>query len=411
MTPIPAPLSTLAGFVILLVPGLVWLALLGRRQRELLRLDEALFLAVAVSVSFSAWLALALAEAGRFGLGMAVTLIGIASAAALLLGRQRLGNPLPKLRSPRDIVPAAVVLALCVGLQARPTEYLVGGRDPGTYIAAMGLTARTGGIVYTDPGVLSIPPEDVELFYRNAKNPDYSWGRFLGFPLENPRSGRVFPEFFHLFPAFGAYLFATMGVKGALATPPIFGVLGTLGAFFAFRRLFGDATGLLAALLLAVNVVQVWFGRYPVSEPFWQFLFFLALLCLTLFEDHAAPGFGALFGAVLGLSLLLRIDSVLIVVPLAVYVLVGRAHGVLPWRKAALFLVPFACFAGHAVFHAIFFARKYLLSVVNRPYWQQPLWIWLLAGLLGLLAVWAAGRFGERLVRLLEARGDLLRVA
>jgi len=410
VTPVPAPLATLAGFFILFVPGLTFLALLGRRQRELLRVDEALFLAVAVSVSFSSWLALVLAEAGRFSLVTAATLIAGAACAALLLGRRRVSNPLPPLRGASDVVPAAVVLALALGLQARPTEYLLGGRDPGTYIAAMALTARTGGIAFTDPGVLSIPPEDVELFYREAaSNPDYSWGRFMGFPLENPRSGRVFPEFFHLFPAFGAYLFASMGVKGALATPPIFGVLGTLGAYFAFRRLFGHAPGLLAALLLAVNVVQVWFGRYPVSEPFSQLLFFLALFALAVFEDHEAPAFGALFGVALGLSLLVRVDSVLIVAPLALYVLVARAHGVLPWRKAALVLVPFGLLALHAAFHAAFFARKYLLSVVNRPYWQQPLWVWLLAAGLVLVALWAANRHAERLVRLIESRGDLLR--
>src|SRR6185295_1995039 len=147
-----------------------------------------------------------------------------------------------------------------------PSEYLLGGRDPGTYIGAMGVIARTGGIAYTDPVVRSIPPQDVELFYRNAQSPDFNWGRFMGFPLESPRTGRVYPEFFHLFPSFGAYLFQAMGVKGALATPPVFGILGTLGVFLALRRLFGDAAALLGGLLLATNVVQVWFARYPVSE-------------------------------------------------------------------------------------------------------------------------------------------------
>lgn len=409
MTPVAAPLATLCGLFVLLVPGLVFLALLGRRQRDALRLDEALFLTVAVSVCFSAWVALVLAEAGRFSLGRATSLLAGASLLALVLGRRRLAPPLPPLRRAADILPALLLLALALGLQARPTEYLVGGRDPGTYIAAMGLTARTGGIVYTDPGVLSIPPEDVELFYRNPGNPDYSWGRFLGFPLENPRSGRVFPEFFHLFPAFGAYLFATMGVKGALATPPVFGVLGTLAAFFAFRRLFGEAVGLLAALLLSLNVVQVWFARYPVSEPFSQFLFFLALLALALHEDHDAPAFGALFGTALGLSLLVRIDSILVLLPLALYLLVGRAHRTLDARRALLLLAPFGLLGIHAAFHATFFARKYLVSVVNRPYWQQPAWVWTGLLALGLLALWAAGHYGERLVRLLEERGATLR--
>jgi hypothetical protein len=409
VTPVAAPLATLCGLFVLLVPGLVFLALLGRRQRGLLRFDEALFLAVAVSVAAAAWVALVLAEIGRFHVVTAALVLAAASGAALALGRRRLGPPLPPVRRAADIAPAVLLLVLALGLQARPTEYLVGGRDPGTYVAAMGLTARTGGIAYTDPGVLSIPSEDVALFYRNPDSPDYTWGRFLGFSLENPRSGRVFPEFFHLFPAFGAYLFATMGVKGALATPPIFGILGSLGAFFAFRRLFGDAVGLLAALLLCLSVVQVWFARYPVSEPFSQFLFCLALLALAVDEDHDAPAFAALFGVALGLQLLVRIDSVLILAPLLLFLMVGRAHRSLAARRAALVLLPFGALAVHAGLHALFFARKYLLSVVNRPYWQQPAWVWALAAAALLLALWAAGRYGERLVGLLEARGEALR--
>ncbi len=410
MTPVAPLPAALAGLCVFVLPGLVLLALLRPREREALRFDEALYLLVAASVALSAWVALALAELGRFSLARASGVLVGVSLAGAVLGRRRLGAPLPALRRAGDLVPALALLALGFALQARPTEYLLGGRDPGTYIAAMGMVARTGGLAYADPGVLSIPPEDVELFYRNAQNPDYSWGRFLGFPLENPRSGRVFPEFFHLFPAFGAYLFATMGVKGALAAPPIFGILGTLGAFLAFRRLFGEATGLLAGLLLALNVVQVWFGRYPVSEPVSQFLFFLALLLLALFETHEAAVFGALFGAALGLTLLVRIDSVLIALPLFLYLLVRHAHGELPWRRAASVLAPLALLAAHAGLHALFFARKYLVSIATRPYWNQPAWLWALGATLLALAAWAAGRYGDRLVVWLEAKGERLRL-
>ena len=52
----------------------------------------------------------------------------------------------------------------------------------------------------------------------------------MGFALERPQTGRVFPEFFHLFPSFGAYLFSTMGVKGALATPVVFATITAITA-------------------------------------------------------------------------------------------------------------------------------------------------------------------------------------
>ena len=402
-------LAALAGLVLFFLPGLTLLALLPAREREETPFDEGIFLAAAVSVMASAWVALVLAELGRFSLLRAAAMIAGLCAAALVLGRRRLGRPLAPPRSGRDVLPAAAVLALALYLQARPTEYLLGGRDPGTYVAAMAMIARTGSIAYTDPGVLSIPKEDVELFFREPGARDFNWGRFMGFPLERPETGRVVPEFFHLFPSFGAYLFQAMGVRGALATPPVFGVLGTLAVFFAFRRLLGPGPALLAALLLAVNVVQVWFGRYPVSEGVSQMLAFVAFLAVTRWEQSRSAVFGVLAGAALGLSLLVRVDGVLVGAPLAGYLAVRRARGDLDRRQAAAVLVPFGVLALHAGLHAVLFARKYVASIVDRPYWRQPLAAWLLAGALLVALGLALQRWGPLLLRRADAHRESLR--
>lgn len=400
--------AVLAGLVLFLVPGLVFLAL-SPKSRPALRFDEALFLAVAVSVGAAAWIGLLLAEAGRFSLVTSAFVLGALAVLALLLGRRRLGWPLPPVGRLRDTAPALLVLALAFALQARPTEYLVGGRDPGTYVATMALVARTGGLAYTDPGVLSVPADDVDLFYRNPDNPDFSWGRFMGFPLERPQTGRVFPEFFHLFPAFGAYLFQAMGVKGALATPPVFGILGTLAVFFAFRRVLGEAPALLAALLLGVNVVQVWFARYPMSEPCSQFLLFLAFLAVALWEEEGSPAFGALAGACLGLGLLVRIDGVLLALPVLLYVLVRRVQHTLTWKQAATLLAPFGLLGLHAAVHAALWSRKYLLNIAERPYWRQPTSVWLLVGAGVAATALAVHVCAPRLRRALEGRTPALR--
>ena len=220
----------------------------------------------------------------------AASVVLVACAAVLILGRRRASAPWRGLGAAPHAWATVGVAVLCFALYARPGEYLLGGRDPGIYVAAMGSIARTGGITYVDPAVLSIPAEDLELFYRHPERPDYSWGRFMGFPLERPQTGRVVPEFFHLFPAFGAFLFQAMGARGALAAPVVFGVLGTLAALLALRRLFGPAPALLGALLLALNVLQAWFARYPVSEPMSQFLILSGLLAFALWEERRAQG-------------------------------------------------------------------------------------------------------------------------
>ena len=404
-------MAFLAAPFLFLVPGLVLLALLRREDREALAPDEGLFLAVALSTMAAAWVGLALAEAGRFSLPAAAAILAAAALVAAWVGRRRLGRPLRRPRAWIDVLPAVAVLVLAAALQAHPSEYVVGGRDPGAYVAAMATIARTGGIVVTDPAVLSIPPEDVELFYRNRDRPDFSWSRFMGFDLERPSSGRVYPQFFHLFPAFGAYLFQALGIRGALATPPVFGILGTMAVFFTMRRVFGQAPALLTGILLALNIVQVWFARYPVSETMSQCLLFTAMLLIALWEEQRSEAFGFLGGVALGLSLLVRIDSALVVVPLLLYVLIRRLRADLPWREAAPLLAGFAIVGAHATAHAAFWARKYAIDIATRRYWSQPAAVWLGAAAAVAAALLVAHRAGPRVRDRLERHAAAARAA
>src|SRR5689334_15003309 len=100
------------------------------RARAALRLDEALWLAVATSVCGALWVGLALAELGHFSLAHAALVLAAGSAAGAALGWRRLGRPWG---TREGMVPTLVVLALALGLFARPSEYVVGGRDPGAY--------------------------------------------------------------------------------------------------------------------------------------------------------------------------------------------------------------------------------------------------------------------------------------
>jgi hypothetical protein len=405
--------AVLSGLVLFLVPGLLFLALLPRDEQERTPPDEALFLAVAVSVAASAWVALLLGELGTFSLTRAAGVLAAAAGATALLSRGRLGWRFTvSHHGAMALVPALAILALSLLLQARPSQYIVGGRDPGAYIASMGLIARTGGIEYTDPLVLAVPPEDADIFFRHPERPEaFSWTRFMGFDLERPQNGRVYPEFFHLFPSFGAYLFAAMGVKGALATPVVFGVLGTMGVFLAFRRLIGPAAALLAALLLATNAVHVWFARFPVSETVSLMLFFLALLAAARFEETESLAFAALLGGALGLGLLVRIDAVLVLAPLAAYLAHRVSRRDLDPRALLALVLPFALLATHAAVHALLFARKYLLQVMTRRYWNHPPEVWAAVVVLAGFALSAVFWKGPQLAAFLDRHERTLRRA
>jgi hypothetical protein len=409
--------GVLFGIVLFALPGLLLLALLPPPERERTPHDEAGFLAIGLSVACSAWVALVLGELGLFSLPRAAGCVAAATAAGAALARLGTGRwpswPFSRAQGGSRLsalAPAFVLLGLALVLLVRPSEHLIGGRDPGAYVAAMGLIARTGGIEYRDPLVLAVPAEDAEIFFRHPDKPAaFSWARFMGFDLERPQTGRVYPEFFHLFPAFGAYLFAAMGPKGALATPVVFGVLGTMGTFFAFRRLLGPAPAVLGGLFLCLNAVHVWFARFPVSEGMSLFLFSLALLAFARFEETESPAFAALAGAALGLGLLVRIDAVLVALPLGLYLLHRLARRDL--RPAALvaLLVPFLLLSTHAAFHAVLFARKYLLQVLTRRYWNHPPAGWAALFFVAAVVGYLAWRQGPRLAAALERHERALR--
>ncbi len=406
---VPAALAVSAGLALFLLPGMLLLLSLRGRVRRTLEADEALFLVLGTSVAAASWLGLVLAELGRFSLPLAGLICAVLVAGAAPLAVRDWRPPYWRSPRPVELLPVTAVLLLALALQARPSEYIVGGRDPGAYIGAMALIGRTGELIQTDELVLSIPSEDVALFYRHPENPAFSWARFMGFNLESPRTGRVYPQFFHLFPAFGAYLFQAAGTPGALASPVVFGVLGTLGSFLVLRRLFGAGVALLAGLLLSINVVQVWFARFPVSEPMSQFLIFLGLLALWHWDERGTPLLGAIAGAAFGLSLLVRIDSILIVIPLAVLLFAKRGLEKRPWSSLLPLLLPFVALAGHAALHGLLFAPKYLLDVVNRPYWRQPPGVWLGVALVGLALLLSADRLAPAMVARLQKTGGAWR--
>jgi hypothetical protein len=116
-----------------------------------------------------------------------------------------------------------------------------------------------------------------------------------------------------------------------------------------------------------------------------------------------------LAGALLGLSLLVRIDSVLLAVPLLAWLALRRAQNALRSREAYPLLIPFALLTLHGVLHAAFWSRKYLLEIATRPYWSQPPAAWLLATVIVMAVILAGHRLGPRVRALLASHQEAAR--
>src|SRR3954469_11687960 len=318
--------------------GIFRLPWLARRPRRALEAEERVFWGVILSVAVSLSIVLGLAIFHRYSFQRLLLADGfvVALSVALARGRLRFG-PAARRVTWTALLPLAIVF---VGLWRffPSSEYIIGGKDPGTYINEGVQIAQRGAIVVRDPVVASVPPFARDLFFPWYGRTDYYSLRFMGFFIQDPETGSVVGQFPHLFPASIAIGYGVDGLSGARRTVGVWAILGLVAVYFAAARLAGRAAGVAAALLLSLHVITVWFAKYPNAEVTMQALLFAALLANARAHVDDDPFFAPVAGFLLGLLLFLRFDVVLGIVGVAA----GLVFGALNRRQPRVsFIVAF----------------------------------------------------------------------
>ncbi len=316
-----------AGLLLGWVPGALALRLpLGDRdRRERLDWDERAFWAIVLSIAWSTGTAFALAVCGSYSLDrlLALNAAGAAILALALRSRLRYRSATgPRLQA---IVPA-LLFGFALWLYHPPAEYIIGGKDPGVYLNEGVQIAQRGDVITRDTLVQSLPPDLRGLFipahYRRA----YYGIRFMGFFVTDPASGAVVGQFPHLYPAAIAIGYDLDGLTGARHVSSTYAALGIVALFFLSARLVGRPAATVAAALLAVNVMQVWFARYPNSEIVAQVLILAGMLAFARAYIDGDRFFGPVAALLLGVSLFARIDGVLAIAAACVAAILLRVN-------------------------------------------------------------------------------------
>ncbi len=325
------------------IPGLIAIAyvpgaaifrapVLDRDRRARLAADERAFWAVVISVAVSSMVALGLAAASVYTFRRLVVIdLSVSVVVAVLAGgRLRLG-PAAARPTWHALLPVALI-ALGGWLYFPPAEYIIGGKDPGTYLNEGIQIAQRGTLVVRDPVVASVPPPYRDLFFPSYQNPAYYSVRFMGFFILDPDSGAVVGQFPHFFPAWIAIGYGVDGLTGARRAVGCWGILAIVAVYFAGARWFGRTVGFVAATLVGINVVEVWFARYPNSELLTQALIAAALLACTRAQRDGDRFFAPLAGILLGLLLPLRVDALLAVAGVGIAIAIHALNGRRPDR-------------------------------------------------------------------------------
>jgi hypothetical protein len=186
-----------------------------------------------------------------------------------------------------------------------PTYYMLGGRDPGLYLLYSAHISNTGGLNLNLP-ILN----DIHALHGNAVR--------IGFPgiysayqrglSDDPTE--LIPQFMHLFPAIGAIFYELAGIEGVVRTNAFISVFSLFSFFMFTRRLTGSTYALLATLALALNAAYIWNSRITLTETLAIALLFSGLYLLMKAYDLRSALWAAASGAVLGLAVLNRVDSV-----------------------------------------------------------------------------------------------------
>jgi len=348
---------------------LPWLA---RDRRASLDAEERMFWGVILSVAASLSIVLGLAIFHRYSFQrlLIADAFLVVACAGLARGRLRLGSAARPVTW-TALLPVAIV-ALGLWRFFPPSEYIIGGKDPGTYMNEGVQIAQRGAIVVHDPVVASVPPFARDLFFPWHGRTDYYSLRFMGFFIQDPDKGTVVGQFPHLFPASIAIGYGIDGLTGARRTVGVWAILGLIAVYFGASRLAGRAAGAAAAGLLALNVITVWFAKYPNAEVAMQTLLFAALLANARAHVDDDGFFAPVAGFLLGLLLFLRFDVVLGILGVAA----GLVLGVLNGRRARVsFIVVFAIVATAASMYLLGPMRAYAAAPIlffrTLPSWQS----------------------------------------
>jgi hypothetical protein len=363
-----------------------------RDLRAKLAAEERFFWCIMISLAISSMWALSLAAVGWYSWERLLWLNGGLSLCLIAFSRGRLKlGPRAPLPGWTALIPTVLVaLSASIIFYVPPAEYLMGGRDPGTYMNEGIQIAQRGTLQISDEVVASVPRQFRDLFFPERLDADaYYSNRFMGFYLMDPDDGSVAGQFSHLYPVWIAIGYGANGLSGARQMAGLWAILGVVAVYFSGAWLVGRRAAAGGALLLALHVSQVWYGRYPNAEIVMQALIFSGLLAFSRSSVENTRFFAPFAAALLCLSIFAHFTGVLAVGAVGATALLGIFQN---RRPQLSFLIMLATGSIIALIYFSTVLSPYFVLPINFFQFLRPSQIaFVVLGLTGVVAVlWMA---------------------
>jgi len=273
---------------------------------------EDLLLWALLSVAITSFVALLLLDFSRFFLSWLIAALGTVLLLEIILflprGRAPGGGKalIVGLKQPHRLLLLGI-LALGIWLRLPPSQFLFGGQDQGVYTNAAAYFLRTGEPLIHDPLLKEISTDpalaplrvliQTEVGEEKMVPHRYEGRRIIGFDIVDKARGLVAAQFLPLHQLWLAIFGLSFGLAGMFYELTFFALLSLLCCYYLCRRTIASPpVALFAAGLLAVNILQVWSNRYPLSETLAQMLLLAGLMLYARGKsrgDSRALGLGA----------------------------------------------------------------------------------------------------------------------
>lgn len=173
----------------------------------------------------------------------------------------------------RDLALLLAAVLAAAALYYPPSENVLGGWDPGVYVAGGVSIARHGGISFEDPLLASMDKVERGLFTARRYTLQELYPAWRVF--NEPDGSVLTPQFYHMYPVLLALTASVGGVWGCLCANPVIALLCILLIYVLCRAIVGPAMAILGPLLFVTCPAMIWLARFQNSELLGQ-LGFLA---------------------------------------------------------------------------------------------------------------------------------------
>lgn len=236
-----------------------------------------------------------------------------------------------------------------------PTNYMLGGRDPGLYYLNGIHIVQSGGYQYEEDEFL-IQNEEALSEIITPGYPglysDYEYGFSENF-------GEITPQFMPMFPSAMAIGYDLGGIALMIRVNGYLTILSFFIIYFFLSNFFSKKTANVAILLLTLSPAQLWYGRNSVSEILLQLIIFLSVdLYARGFEERKRKN-SIIAGFLLGLGIMDRIDAYFLGIGLIAILLYSILFSKKRSEYAFYSVLTYCIIAGLGFLYGIIWSKPY----------------------------------------------------